>query len=194
MKSIGDGTLSYFEAAQDGVRAAVEIQKGIDEFNLSRKFKTPILLRIGLHTGECILEKDDIFGDVVNTASRFESAGSPGEILLSEETYNALANKAEIYCRFHKEVTLKGKKEPFNAYKAFWSENEIELDRADQPAAAPAPPKPGLSKLKLALILAIPVLVVLALSLAATLRNREDPSETHRSVIHSTTPAPAGAK
>ena len=128
VKSIGDGTLSHFENALDALRAAVRIQKGMDALNLSGTFPMPVLMRIGIHTGHCILEKNDIFGDVVNTSSRFESSANPGEILFSEDTYNALSDKSEIYCRFARQVTLKGKSEPFNAYKAFWNPQEIEID------------------------------------------------------------------
>lgn len=128
VKSIGDGTLSHFGSALDALRAAVRIQKGLDALNHSGKFPMPVLMRIGIHTGKCILEKNDIFGDVVNTASRFESSANAGEILFSEDTYNALADKAEIYCRFDRKVTLKGKAEPFSAYKAFWNPEEIAVD------------------------------------------------------------------
>jgi class 3 adenylate cyclase len=108
VKTIGDGTLSYFESAQDGVRAGTQIQKSVNEFNLSRKNRTPIQIRIGIHTGKVVFEKNDIFGDVVNTASRYESSANPGEVYISEETYNALSDKAEIYCRLIKTATLKG--------------------------------------------------------------------------------------
>lgn len=138
VKSIGDGTLSYFEHAQDAVRASVRIQKGMDALNMSKKFKTPVLMRIGMHTGKCIVEKSDIAGDVVNTASRFESAATPGDIYMSEDTYNALSDKSEIYCRFVKQVTLKGKKDAYNAYKAFWNPQEIEVDKQGMGANAAA--------------------------------------------------------
>ena len=128
VKSIGDGSLSYFENALDAVRAAVRIQKDMDALNMSKKFKFPVLMRVGMHSGKCVVEEKDIYGDVVNTASRFESSADPGGILMSEDTYNALSDKSEIYCRFVKQVTLKGKQEPYNAYKAFWNPQEIELD------------------------------------------------------------------
>jgi len=128
IKSIGDGSLSYFENALDAVRAAARIQKEMDTLNASKKFKFPVLMRIGLHSGKCVVEENDIYGDVVNTASRFESSADGGGILMSEDTYNAMSDKSEIYCRFVKQVTLKGKKEPYNAYKAFWNPREIELD------------------------------------------------------------------
>ena len=96
-----------------------------------------LLARIGIHTGECILEKNDIFGDVVNTASRFESSANPGEILISEDTYNALSDKSEFYARFDREVTLKGKSMPFNAYIVFWDPKEVERDRNRPVETAP---------------------------------------------------------
>ena len=177
IKSIGDGTLSYFEVAQDALRASVRIQQGMDALNMSKKFNMPVLMRIGLHSGNCIVEKNDIFGDTVNTASRFESSANPGDIFMSENTYNALTNKGEIYCRFIKQVTLKGKKESYNAYKAFWNPKEIELDKiqGDQPEVKPK----ATSKLKLAVIVAIPLLIVLTLSLWQPIKEVLFTHQTH---------------
>lgn len=184
IKSIGDGTLSRFDNAQDAVRAAVRIQGGMDQLNLSGTFKTPVLMRIGLHTGRCILEKDDISGDTVNTASRFESSAGPGEIYLSEDTYNALADKGEIYCRFVKQVTLKGKKEPYNAYKAFWNPREIEQDKLQGDAPAQQAPAPA-SRFRLILLLLIPLLIVLALALRHPLQELLGFTDPVRTIEHS---------
>lgn len=188
IKSIGDGTLSHFESAQDAVRAAVRIQKGMDELNMSKKFKMPVLMRIGLHSGKCIVEKNDIFGDTVNTASRFESSATPGDIFMSEDTYNGLSDKSEIYCRFVKQVMLKGKKEPYNAYKAFWNPQEIELDITQGAGTTPANPlaKPT-SKLKLLLIVLIPLLLVLLLALRSKIGEQIGFGNESRSISHSVT-------
>lgn len=131
VKTMGDGTLSYFEDAQKALRAAVEAQIGFDRYNVEKKPKTLLLVTMGLHTGDGVVEENDIFGDVVNVASRIESASNPGEIYISEDTYNSLTNKSEIYTRFIKSTTLKGKKGEFRLYKAFWDEKEIELDKFD---------------------------------------------------------------
>lgn len=184
IKSIGDGTLSYFENAQDAVRAAVRIQKGMDELNISKIFRTPVLMRIGMHTGKCIVEKDDIAGDVVNTASRFESSATPGDIFMSEDTYNAMSDKGEIYCRFVKQVTLKGKKEPYNAYKAFWNQKEIELDKTRGAQSGEATAKPT-SKWKIALIILIPLLLILILTLRHKIGDQLGMGSTQRSIQHS---------
>ncbi len=129
VKTMGDGTLSYFDTPQDAVRCGVRIQKSVIEFNNTKHPKVPIQVRIGIHTGQGLVEKKDIYGDVVNVASRIETQGNPGEVYLSEETYNALADKDEIYCSFQKLTSLKGKKEPFRIFKAFWIPEEIEADK-----------------------------------------------------------------
>lgn len=163
VKYIGDGTLSYFEDAQEALRAATDIQRGIDALNLTGKFKSLVLVRIGLHTGPCLLEDGDLFGDTINTASRFESSANAGEILLSSEAYNALSDKGEIYCRFDRTITLKGKKNAHDAYRAFWNPEEIEKHKsgASQPELATTR-NPWV---KIALFIAIAVAIVLLLSL-----------------------------
>jgi len=183
VKSIGDGTLSHFENALDALRAAVRIQQGIDAVNHSGKFPMPVLMRIGLHTGKCIIEKNDIFGDVVNTASRFESSANPGEILFSEDTYNALADKAEIYCRFDRKVNLKGKAEPFSAYKAFWNQEEIEVDRKGglKPVVEAAPDRRHWIKYAVGFV----IVMLLVFALASRDRLRNLGGEEKRSINHS---------
>ncbi len=191
VKSIGDGTLSYFANALDAVRAAVRIQKGIDALNMQKVFRFPVLVRIGMHSGKCFVEETDIAGDVVNTASRFESAADGGGILLSEDTYNALSDKSEIYCRFVKQVTLKGKKEPYNAYKAFWNPQEIELDKQGKTAeakqeAAATPPKSSGNKLVWAIVAAV---ILLVLIVAMKLSGPSAPVESRHSISDSAAPA-----
>jgi class 3 adenylate cyclase len=180
VKTIGDGSLSHFTDALAACRAAVTIQRGMEQINLSKKFKTLLLARIGLHTGECILEKNDIFGDVVNTAARFESAANPGEILVSEDTYNALSDKSEFYSRFDREVSLKGKSNPFKAYIVFWDPKEIEIDRA-RPAGSARPSTPIW---KIAAFVAVPLLVIGVAAWYITAGGKIG-SETTRSINYS---------
>ena len=164
VKTIGDGSLSHFEDALAACRAAAAIQRGMEQINLSKQYQTLLLARIGMHTGECLLEKNDVFGDVVNTASRFESSARPGEILISEETYNALSDKTEFYSRFDRDISLKGKSMPFKAYIVFWDPKEIEIDRARPVAAA----KPSTPAWKIAAWVGVPLLVILAAAVYIT--------------------------
>jgi adenylate cyclase len=183
VKTIGDGSLSHFSDAAAACRAAADIQRGMEEINLSRQYSSLLLARIGIHTGECIIEKNDIFGDVVNTASRFESAANPGEILISEETYNAIGDKSEFYSRFDREVSLKGKSMPFKAYIVFWDPREIERDRAPR-AAAPELAKAPTPAWKLALFVAVPILIVALVAIWIT-GGDKFVGESRRTIQHS---------
>jgi class 3 adenylate cyclase len=180
VKTIGDGSLSHFTDALAACRAAAAIQKGMEAINLSKRYPALLLARIGLHTGECLLEKNDIFGDVVNTASRFESSAHPGEILVSEDTYNALSDKTEFYVRFDRDVTLKGKANPFKAYIVFWDPKEIEVDRARPVGAA----KPSTPAWKIATWVGVPLLLILGAAVYITYGGKIG-GETTRSINYS---------
>jgi serine/threonine protein kinase len=180
VKTIGDGTLCHFDEALPALRAAAAIQRGMDEMNLSKQFKTLLLARIGMHTGVCILEKNDIFGDVVNTASRFESSAHPGEIFISEDTYNALTDKAEFYCRFDRAVTLKGKSMPFNGYTVFWDPKEAERDKTRPRETVVVKKTPGW---KIALWVTVPLAAILVFAIWIT-QGETFRGESKRSILH----------
>jgi len=192
VKTMGDGTMSYFSDAQSAVLAASQFQEAIDNMNMEKKFSTQILVRIGINTGEGIVEKNDIYGDVVNVASRFESSADAGEIYISESTYNAMADKTTVYCRFIKTTTLKGKKEPFKIYKVFWKEDEIEKDKEDvatgKVTTKEERKKGGIPPLvKLLLLALIPFLVVFLLMKGGTILKQFQPESEKRSLTHSAT-------
>lgn len=189
VKTMGDGTLSYFENAQDAVRAGTQIQRSINEHNVEKKPKVPILVRIGMHTGDCVVEKNDIFGDTVNAASRFESSANPGEVYLSEETYHSLTDKTEIYCRFVKTTSLKGKKGEFKIYKAFWNEKEIEADKYEPKQQVTVVKKRFPLFAKVAIGVAIPAIIAFILMKGGVIPNPFPSSslahEGKRSLEHS---------
>jgi len=192
VKTMGDGTMSYFEDAESAVVTAAKFQHAIDDMNMQKKFKIPIFVRIGINTGEGIVEKTDIYGDVVNVASRFESSANPGEIYISESTYNAMTDKTAIYCRYVKMATLKGKKEPFKIYKAFWKEDEIEEDKAGivekQESLGAEGKSSGMPPiLKLILIALIPILVVFLIMKVGSIIKESQPTTEKRSISHSAT-------
>ena len=82
----GDGTLSIFKSTVNAVKCAVELQKCY--------CKKPIVpLRIGVHTGDIILTESDIIGDSVNLASRIESLGIAGAVLLSDKVADEIKNQ-----------------------------------------------------------------------------------------------------
>ncbi len=89
IKELGDGVMASFTTATDAVAAAMEIQKACITAN---DFK----LRIGLHMGEVVFEESDVFGDGVNIASRIETLGVGGAILLSKSIRDQIKNNTEV--------------------------------------------------------------------------------------------------
>jgi hypothetical protein len=144
VKTMGDGTLSYFLDPAGALRAAVLIQRGLREYNRSRPDGVPLLMRVGINTGTGIVEKNDLFGDAVNVASRFETLAEPGEILISESTYDALgAGRGEFGVRLKMTTALKEKSGLFKAFKVYLSPEECAAE-PPPPAAPPqvVPPAP----------------------------------------------------
>jgi hypothetical protein len=76
-------------------------------------------VRIGVHTGEAIVEKNDVFGDVVNVASRVENEAEGNEILISGSTYGNLDEDEFFFIKKGK-FQLKGKKTFISIYHCLW--------------------------------------------------------------------------
>jgi len=85
----GDGALSIFNSAIDGVNCAIEIQRSLQQ-------EPKIDLRIGIHTGDIIIENETIYGDGVNLASRVESLAVPGSIFISEKVFDEIRNQENL--------------------------------------------------------------------------------------------------
>ena len=81
----GDGTLSIFNSSVEAVKCAISMQA---EFNRSAK----VPLRIGIHMGDISISESDVVGNGVNIASRVESLGIPGAVLISEDIQKQVKN------------------------------------------------------------------------------------------------------
>lgn len=77
VKLTGDGALTEFGSAVDALGAAIEFQQAMADFNCEQPEDTQIVFRIGLHLGDLIVDRDDLYGDGVNVAARLEAEASP---------------------------------------------------------------------------------------------------------------------
>jgi class 3 adenylate cyclase len=68
----------------------------------------PLRVRIGLHTGEAIRERDDFFGKVVILAARIAAEARGTEILVSSLVRDLTESVGEFRFESTTEVELKG--------------------------------------------------------------------------------------
>ena len=101
----GDGCLCLYDSAVDALRCAIELQQ---EFRDEPK----IPVRIGLHLGHIYVESDHVYGDSINIASRIESMGTPGSILLSQSVHADIKDRTEFVTRSLGSINFKNVAEP----------------------------------------------------------------------------------
>lgn len=89
LQTFGDGTLSVFPSALDAVSCAVKIQ-------LDLQTEPVCPLRVGIHTGDITYDKDDVYGDGVNVASRIESVSTAGGVFVSDKVYDEIKNQPSL--------------------------------------------------------------------------------------------------
>jgi class 3 adenylate cyclase len=111
VKTIGDAVMAAFASPGDAVRAAIQMQEHIGEFNrehfaqiddegeapaversqFENEGRHPFILKIGLHHGPAIAVNSnarlDYFGRTVNLASRIQTASRGGDVVVSGEVF-----------------------------------------------------------------------------------------------------------
>jgi class 3 adenylate cyclase len=94
LKTMGDGFLVVFPSVVQAVACAAAIQSDIEDHN--QHHDEPLKVRIGIHAGGVIRNKDDVHGRNVVVASRIAALARGGEVLVS----SAVRTVAESSGRF----------------------------------------------------------------------------------------------
>ena len=84
----GDAFFLAFERARDAVATAGEVQAELAG--------GPVLVRVGIHTGEPIVTDEGYVGADVHRAARIMSAGHGGQVVISETTRQLLDSSVEL--------------------------------------------------------------------------------------------------
>jgi class 3 adenylate cyclase/pimeloyl-ACP methyl ester carboxylesterase len=99
VKTTGDGFLATFDGPTRAVRFAQTARDQAKQRGLE--------LRAGVHTGECLLTKDDVVGIAVHLASRICDSAAGGEIVTSR-TVRDLSVGSEVQFQERESSTFKG--------------------------------------------------------------------------------------
>ncbi len=110
VKSQGDGYMVVFSTPDLAISAALDIQRALSaRRQRSRRLRrTPIRVRIGLHTGTAIEREGDYFGRNVAMAARVAAMADGGEILVSSDIAEQLADSTDFGFVEEETVEFKG--------------------------------------------------------------------------------------
>jgi class 3 adenylate cyclase len=122
VKTIGDSILAKFQDRLRAVKAAVGMQRALAKDREGREEIDHIRIRVGLHHGIGFDKENDVFGDVVNVASRVEHQAEPDQVLITNALLEA-ARTAGFECAKMGRVELKGKDNPIDLYAVAWSKS-----------------------------------------------------------------------
>ncbi len=89
VQQYGDGALSIFSSAVGALGCAVAIQRRLGR-------PPEVGVRIGVHVGDVIVEPGGLIGDAVNIASRIESFGVAGAVLVSDALHDQVKNQPQF--------------------------------------------------------------------------------------------------
>ncbi len=113
------------------VRAALDIQAVLVEFNKIRPPEEQIKVGIGINTGTLVAGyigssrtmSYSVIGDTVNTASRLCSAAKAGQIIISKETHSYLQECFDVVEL--KPINAKGKSKPLQVFEVISDKHSV---------------------------------------------------------------------
>jgi len=132
-KFLGDEAMAVFGAplanpyhSEAAVKAALEIQKEMEDLNEKRKIdQATIGVGVGVNSGEMVAGnlgsakkmEYTVIGDNVNVASRLTSIAKGGEILITKGSYDLLPNTEWVRIEERGSVPVKGRKGEVTIYQ-----------------------------------------------------------------------------
>jgi TolB-like protein/class 3 adenylate cyclase len=157
VKTTGDGLLIEFPSVVEAVACAMTVQSGMGSRNAATPEDRRIEFRVGINSGDIIVEDGDIHGDGVNIAARLEGVAEPGGICVSAIVHDQVRDRLDCVFEDLGEQSLKNIVRPVRVYRigpeigprAFRPLSGVDATgtAAVQPAALPLPDKPSIAVL-----------------------------------------------
>jgi adenylate cyclase len=120
VKLTGDGALAEFSSVTEALAAAAEIQCAAATVNGKLRDDQGLTFRIGIHSGDIMIDGADIYGDGVNLAARLEGIAPPGGIAVSRSVRDAVRDRLAIAFVDQGEQALKNIEKPVRVFHVTW--------------------------------------------------------------------------
>ncbi len=139
LRTLGDGLMATFENPPDGARAAVAIQSTLAAENRDKKPSEQIWIKAAIHYGSGIVEKGDVYGDMINTLARICAVTRKGDILVSQAYVDLVRDEPDITYDYVGVKNFRGKSIPVDVYRIIWDPAQMEdLKRSTESEKRPA--------------------------------------------------------
>jgi len=115
-KTTGDGMLAEFENCVDAVEAAVAVQSAVQERYCALPVDERLEFRVGIDSGDVIVDEGDLIGDAVNVAARLQGVCQPGGICVSEAVVKAAERNSDIPFEDIGTIELRNRSKPVRSY------------------------------------------------------------------------------
>jgi adenylate cyclase len=117
VKGTGDGFLASFASVNNAVQAAARIQREVHDREAGQPREMQIAFRMGLHSGDIVVEANDVYGAGVNLAARLQELAEPGNLLISGAVYEQLGSNLKLPSVDLGNVRLKNIANPVRVFK-----------------------------------------------------------------------------
>ena len=125
VKTMGDGLLVEFASVVDAVQSAVTIQRAMEEREADVPEDRRIRYRVGINTGDIVIDGDDILGSGVNVAARLEALAEPGGICIPRKVFHEVRNKLDVGYEFIGEQKVKNIETPVPVYRVLLAPSAV---------------------------------------------------------------------
>jgi class 3 adenylate cyclase len=115
-KVLGDGVMGVFTSASQAIAAARRC--------IALSAESELQLHVGLHAGDVIHEKGNVYGGAVNIASRVCGLSAPGEVLVSDIVRGLARTSAGVEFEDRGEQALKGIDDAVRVYEVRWRKDD----------------------------------------------------------------------
>jgi adenylate cyclase len=117
VNSAGDSVLAEFASIVEAVNSAVEIQAALKSENANLPPDRRMEFRIGVNSGDVMLEGEQLYGDGVNVAARLENLADPGGICVSGTVYEQVRDKLDLKYQDRGEQAVKNIARPVHVWR-----------------------------------------------------------------------------
>jgi adenylate cyclase len=118
VKTLGDGMVCQFDAADLAFRAACELQEVAANAGTAEGPK--LTIKITFNWGPVLTEGGDVFGDTVNVCARLVGLAGPQQILTTQETVDALPSQLRANSRPLYPIQIRGRSEEVKVCEVLW--------------------------------------------------------------------------